>query len=859
MPVKETIVDETFVKMMDEYRQPDKSLGLIEASSKNIVIFAEKMLGLKLYSWQVKFLTNIQASIDGKTAQKEFVAITSRQIGKEQPYSAKVLTPKGYVTMGSLRVGDKVISEDGRPTTVVDIFEQGNKDVYRLTFDDKSTAECGLDHLWKYHTPNNRKHAGNSKWVVGPLKDLLKRDLSNSDKRVSIPVTESVQFEEVPHFISPYVLGVLLGDGSLSKDGSITISSNDTELIERVAQELPPSVVIKKFSPNDYRITGGIVNGRSSFKAELIRLGLLGTDCFTKFIPKEYLIDSVANRVDMLRGLMDTDGSIYGKRVMEYSTSSDRLAEDITFIVQSLGGKATTVDRLTHYVKNGIRVDKGLSHRVFIKHQDINPFSLSRKANKWYPIKYTKERILHKIELVRKENSRCIMVDNPLHTYLTDNCVVTHNSTALAILAIWCCVFNKAPVKKGSFRNTLFGIVSAGDEQAKTLLNEIKKYLYTGDTHMAEYVDAEGKPMFGETFFTSLLSKNQSDSNNKSTVTFAKHIPSVHGDILLAGSKVGSTIRCWPPTDIVLGKTLTVAVIDEAGRLEKITDEFVTEFFLPTTSANGGITIYTSTPWIPAGHFYRMVNPDGTFDDRADVCMFSIDAIKTEGADQYNFVNDKLIAPLIRDGKRDEVQRAFYCRFVKGETAYFDPEDVRKCFSENSAPLTSFKQPCDLGIDFGGQVVSKTVFTISYLDEKATIRRIYSHFYPVGGDNELVNDIALLFKSFNIQRIIVDDCPAGQTFIKSMEDRGWEVHRMVFRADKVKKYGAFRVALKRGYIKSYNDDLLKAEMYALENTPGARQSNIQHAPGYTDDLIDSFLMSTFFFIEDEERLEAFQW
>lgn len=515
MPVKETVVDETFIKMMDEYRIPDKSVGLIEASSKNIVVFAEKMLGLKLYSWQVKFLTSIQRTIDKKSDQKEFVAITSRQIGK---------------------------------------------------------------------------------------------------------------------------------------------------------------------------------------------------------------------------------------------------------------------------------------------------------------------------------------------------------STALAILALWCAIFNKVPTPKGTFKNTLFGIVSASDEQSKTLLNEIKKYLYTGDTHMAEsYRTPDDKPMFGETFFTSLLSDNQADSNNKSTITFSKHDPAIHGPILLAGSRTGSTIRCWPPTDVVLGKTLTVAVIDEAGKIDKITDEFINEFFLLTLSSTGGIAVYTSTPWIPAGHFYRMVNPDGTFDDRADVCMFTIDAIKEEGPDQHKFVTEKLIAPLLRDGKRDEVQRGFFCRFVKGETAYFDPKDVRECFSENTVPFTVFKGPCDMGVDFGGQVNSKTVITISYMDDKGMIRRIFSSFYPVGGDTNLVNDIAVLRQQFNIQRVVVDDCPAGQTFIKDMEDRGWEVHRMNFRADKVKKYGSFRVALKRGFIKSFVDDTLKTEMYALEFTPGARQSNIQHAPGYSDDFIDSFLMSTFFFIEDEERLEVFQW
>jgi hypothetical protein len=255
-----------------------------------------------------------------------------------------------------------------------------------------------------------------------------------------------------------------------------------------------------------------------------------------------------------------------------------------------------------------------------------------------------------------------------------------------------------------------------------------------------------------------------------------------------------------------------------------------------------------------------MVNPEGSFDDRANVVMFTIDAIKKEDPKRHTWVIDKFIGPLLRDGKRDEVQRGYYCRFVKGESSYFDPEDVRRCFAqEDYAPFTSFNKPCDLGIDFGGQVTSKTVLTISYLDDTGTIRRIFVQSYPVGKDNELVNDVALIRQSFNIQRIIVDDCPAGQTFIKQMEDKGWELYRMNFRSEKVKKYGAFRVALKRGYIRSFQDDVLKAEMYALESTPGARQSNIQHAPGYTDDFIDSFLMSTYFFIEDEERLEVFQW
>ena len=79
MPSKEIIVDEEFIKRMEEYRQPDKTLGLIAASAKNIVVFAERMLGLRpdgmvvpeyknangkkmghIYSWQVFVLTVLQ-------------------------------------------------------------------------------------------------------------------------------------------------------------------------------------------------------------------------------------------------------------------------------------------------------------------------------------------------------------------------------------------------------------------------------------------------------------------------------------------------------------------------------------------------------------------------------------------------------------------------------------------------------------------------------------------------------------------------------------------------------------------------------------------------------------------------------
>ena len=429
-------------------------------------------------------------------------------------------------------------------------------------------------------------------------------------------------------------------------------------------------------------------------------------------------------------------------------------------------------------------------------------------------------------------------------------------STSLAILALWATIFNKKPGT--TFNNTLVGIVSASDEQSKTLLYEMKKYMAYGNTYMAEtYKDKDGAAMFGEEFFKNLLS--DSEANNTTTISFKKHDPLVHGPILLAGSKSGSTIRSWPPTAVVLGKTLTIAMIDEAGKIDKITDQFIDDYFLHTGSSTDCVFIYTSTPWQPAGHFYRMVDPDDMYGQRGTCVMFTIDAIALEAPERYKAVKEKFIEPLVRDGKKDEVQRGYYCRFVKGESSYFDPQDIFPSFKDY-AMYDKYDKPCDMGVDFGGQVKSRTVITITEYTESGLVRRLYHKTYEVGQDTALVEDIADLRKLFNIQRIIVDDCAFGAPFIRRMEDeKGWEVERMSFRADKVKKYGAFRVFLKKGKIESYADEELKTEMLALEHTPGNRQSNVQHAPGYSDDLIDSFLMSTFFYIEEEDSVTFFPW
>lgn len=430
-------------------------------------------------------------------------------------------------------------------------------------------------------------------------------------------------------------------------------------------------------------------------------------------------------------------------------------------------------------------------------------------------------------------------------------------STAVAILALWSAFFNKYPGTTGN--NTIVGVVSASQDQSRKLLSSIRQFLRMGDGYMRmTYLDSDEQPLYGEEYFSEKLSDK--DPNNTSTISFKHYDSNVHGDYVLKDSKLGSVIKSYPPTSVVLGETFSVVIIDEAGKTDRISDEFFYEYIYPTGNSTNAVRIYISTPWVSTGFFYRMVNPDNEFDDSGvDKLLFSVDAIKLDNP-EYHVNVTKIVNTLLEDGKRDEVSRAYFCRFVKGELSYFDPEKVRDMFFEDEAMLEEYSQPCDMGVDFGGQVKSMTVVTISTLDELGMIRRIYHRQYPVQEDDYLIDDIKELRERFNIERIVVDDCPAGDKDIRKMEKEGWDIVRMSFRAEKVRKYGNFRGALNKGKIISYKDKDLLKEMYAMEINRKSQQSNIQAAPGNNDDLIDSFVMSAYHYTVDEStEVKFFTW
>jgi chaperonin GroEL len=334
-----------------------------------------------------------------------------------QPLYAKVLTPRGFTTMGELKEGDNVCGTNGTIQKVKGIFPKGEKEIYKVHFSDGRVVECCEDHLWEVNdtlrsTPTKRV------MTVKEMIESKKVQITKPGGTISygyyVPKT-IVDFNEQSNLpIDPYTLGVLLGDGSLSGTGNIEISLgvNKKHIIEKLVLPEGITLDIKYVDKKNYyriKVLGGIEN-------TLKELGLHGTNSYSKHIPIQYLYSSVETRKKLLQGLLDTDGYINKKGLFEFSTVSEQLKDDFMSLTRSLG--------------------YSLYYRLHERNNDVDSYS-NTSIHRIIQLKGYK----YGDKIVKIENTgeftemQCIKVSNPDSLYITDNFIVTHNTTSTMILA----------------------------------------------------------------------------------------------------------------------------------------------------------------------------------------------------------------------------------------------------------------------------------------------------------------------------------------------------------------------------------------------------------------------------------------
>jgi hypothetical protein len=342
---------------------------------------------------------------------------------KGLPLDTPILTSNGWSTMGDLKVGDKVFDKDGNLCNVTVKSAVHNNPCCKIKFDNAESITADIDHRWlisfKLQKPTKRNPDGYKHQVMTTMElktyldSLEKRNTNNIPKILNAKPLNNNK-SKLP--LDPYVLGAWLGDGS--KDCGILTQATNSPMWDEIQSrgyEIGENLNHDPERANtDMRTIYGI-------RGILNYLGVLNN----KHIPDIYLLSSYEDRLDLLRGLMDTDGYYHPKRKrFVMTTSFDWQMKGMKQLVSSLGCKVS-VFREIHKC-NG-KEFPGWNINFTSK---FNPFLIRNTEIENNIIKDNNSfRNIESVEFVDTVPTQCIAVDSPSHTYLcTDSLIVTHNT-----------------------------------------------------------------------------------------------------------------------------------------------------------------------------------------------------------------------------------------------------------------------------------------------------------------------------------------------------------------------------------------------------------------------------------------------
>jgi len=391
-----------------------------------------------------------------KSTARNVLLFGPRGCGKALSINTPIPTPDGWKAMADIRVGDFVFDEFGNSVEVVQVSDfMFNHVCYDVVFDDDSVITADAEHIWTTLDAKNRSNRDSggklrikrgklvfrskSYWqysnvTTEEIKNTLHTGYRN-DVNHSVDVAGPLNLEEKSLSIPPYVLGLWLGDGT-SAGSSITIGEQDIHEQEIILSKF--GIHLTSYGNIQYGMnlngvqsvlrnskTGQLESNPDSLFSKLKKYDLIKN----KHIPLEYLRSSYQQRLELLQGLMDSDGTIRPDGACEYCTVSSKLAHDFYELCMTLGIKVSMKEGIVRF--NG--KDIGRFRFVFVPY--IPVFKLSRKLNRVKKRGNQSERRFRRyIVDIRKTDSvpvKCIAVNSQRHLYLAGRSFIpTHNSGA---------------------------------------------------------------------------------------------------------------------------------------------------------------------------------------------------------------------------------------------------------------------------------------------------------------------------------------------------------------------------------------------------------------------------------------------
>lgn len=332
-----------------------------------------------------------------------------------------VLTKDGWKKHGDLKVGDYVIGKNGEYVRV-NIVHPKRLATVKVVFEDGEEILCHNQHEWNVYDREAQKEKTRveTNYIIEHIHSKGGRN------RFYLPLCEPVIGEEKELAVDPYTYGVWLGDGGTCK-ASITQNNQDSIMFDYIPYEVSSISTPKSENAKNYYLKGLAV--------DLHKLGLCYQDTkVEKFIHDSYLTASIYQRLELLAGIIDTDGHL-DKKKNRYiiCTCGEKLKDDIVSLISTFHWR-TSVTKVKPSVSTSGIVGRKDTYYIGFNPTMYIPCKLPRKQLQ----KFSKQRRIgiSRVENIPLTRGNCITVDGGL--YLVGKTLkLTHNTFPEKISEAW--------------------------------------------------------------------------------------------------------------------------------------------------------------------------------------------------------------------------------------------------------------------------------------------------------------------------------------------------------------------------------------------------------------------------------------
>lgn len=687
----------------------------------------DKPMGLPLYENQ----------------SKNMMLLGARGGGKGSLLTEVVPTPDGMKVWGSLQIGDYVFNENGNPTKIIGIPFDDITNTYEITFSDGRKTIVSEDHLWNVKCWDKGFKVVDTKTIASDYfkkRKVTERNPNGKEYKYKIQVSGAVEFNKKEDLlIDPYTMGLLIGDGSFRN------VHNHTMFLAGASEDIDEYREIIPYHIDELSSKENNIIHINNIKEILKKYDLLDKYSYEKHIPHQYLFSSKEDRLNLLKGLIDTDGTVTKSRgTPSYNTTSEQLADDVCFLARSLGYncRKSKKENVGYKDKDGNFVHCRDCYNVYIYTDDII-CNLKRKISKIQPriSNYHKSKQLYSIIIDVKclgpQHIRCISVENESGLYLTNDFIVTHNSYLTGVGVVlheWLFdgarIYNKESIENPSVVEILVG--AANTAKSKDILDKTELAL----NNLAGPGGYAKHPFYKEHMGTL-------KSNNINNAFRNEYLKKIGGEWVKKGSMSNIKHVTFTITnpEAAAGTRPNIIVVEEVGLLENVLQVHASnEATMVTDGTNRfGTTVYIGT----GGNMDKIVESEILFRDPEANTLLAFDDIYENSGKIGWFVpayymdgsykdengNTKIKEAVDHYMKRREIKRkAKSMKAIDGELTNY-PLKPSEMFSSNNSnifPINDLKERlieiqtqsykeadktlvCELGIDSNGNVFTYPV------------------------------------------------------------------------------------------------------------------------------------------------------